>query len=395
MSGASVVGLDPRRLARAVDVVRATSGPDPRTCAFPGAVVAVASRGTLVVHEAIGQADLETSPSRAMNVDAVFDLASLTKVLVTTTLALQMLDAGAFSLDDRLDQLDPALSGTWLAELTPGHLLTHTSGAPWVSAFAPDDSWLARAADARPAFAPGAGVEYSCTNFLLLQRILERHGGQTLDLLFARDVAAPLGLDDICFLSLDRPIPESFAGRLIPTEARASSDRGLQLGEVMSVHPRFAQAFRARHTSAGRARGVVHDENAAALGGVAGNAGLFGTARAVLAIGMLYASGGITASGTRLLSPAAVALATRPHTRSGLDPRGLGWQLPARGTLFGDLAPASCFGHTGFTGTALWVDPEHDLVAVLLTNRLQFGRTNDRVLRVRRLFFNALQAALA
>lgn len=386
--------VDPARLERAVEVVRRGVGLDPVEDAYPGAVLVVAHQGDVVACEAMGTASLE-SPLEAMRVDSVFDLASLTKVLATTTATLLLVEQGALALQDRLADLDPDLKNTWLGELTPHVLLTHSSGVPWVAAYEPGMDWLARTVAAQPLFPAGQGMEYSCTNFLLLQRILERIAGVSLDVFFAREIAGPLDLRDARFLPLDQPLPPSVQDRLVPTESRAASERGLQLASVMRDGGSVAwETWPTRHTAGGRARGVVHDENAAALGGIAGNAGLFGTAMDVLSIGMLYAARGVARSGRRLLSAAAVAAATRVQTAPGLEPRGLGWQFPAPGGPFGDLAPAACYGHTGFTGTALWIDPLHDLVAVLLTNRLQFGRTNERILRIRGLFFNSLQAAL-
>lgn len=386
--------VDPARLGRALEVVRRGVGRDPLRDAYPGAVVAVAHHGDIVAYEAMGDAALD-SHQHAMREDSVFDLASLTKVLATTTAILLLVEQGALALHDRLADLDPDLKHTWLAELTPHLLLTHTSGVPWVSAFEPGMDWLARAVGAQPLFPAGQGMEYSCTNFLLLQRILERIAGVPLDVFFAREIARPLDLRDAHFLPLDQPLPATVRERLVPTESRAASERGEQLTHAMrDAGPLAWETWQTRHTPAGRACGVVHDENAAALGGVAGNAGLFGTAVDVLKIGIVYAARGATRSGQRFLSAATVAAATRVQTAPGLEPRGLGWQFPGPGGPFGDLATGACFGHTGFTGTALWIDPSHDVVAVLLTNCLQFGRTNERILRIRPLFFNALQAAV-
>jgi CubicO group peptidase (beta-lactamase class C family) len=138
---------------------------------------------------------------------------------------------------------------------------------------------------------------------------------------------------------------------------------------------------------------VVHDENAAFLGGRSGNAGLFSTVTDLLTYGQLWLSGGQLGE-VRLFGPETVGLATRNWTPGLADSRGLGWQLPGGDNSFGDLLARESFGHTGFTGTGLWLDPVHRMAVVLLTNRLQLGRTNERLFRVRKLILNSLVAAL-
>ena len=220
-------------------------------------------------------------------------------------------------------------------------------------------------------------------------------------------------MKDTMFLPLDRPLPDRIRGRIVPTEPRSATLRGreimgafaeLEMAASMSDGrhgPRDCRLHNSqrewtvRHIANDIPCGVVHDENAAWLGGVAGNAGLFSTAEDLAKFGQMYLNEGVY-NGQRILSSAAVQLATKDLTEDipGDEHRGLGWQLVTPGGPLGDLAPFGCFGHTGFTGTVIWIDPKHELVAVLLTNRLQFTRLNTHILRVRRLFINAVFAEL-
>lgn len=208
----------------------------------------------------------------------------------------------------------------------------------------------------------------------------------------ARYVFEPLALDDTRFLPLARPIPPAYRHRILPTERRDASVRGRVVTAEIERRGEWVDAWRERHVN-GAACGVVHDENAAFLGGIAGNAGVFTTASDLLAFGQMYLAGG-RGRGARILSPASVEAATRDRTGRPLQ-RGLGWQISGEAGTFGVLAHPSAYGHTGFTGALLMVDRTREVVVVLLSNRLQFSRANERILRVRRLFLNALFAAAA
>jgi len=215
------------------------------------------------------------------------------------------------------------------------------------------------------------------------------------------------------FLPLDKPVPDRIRRRLVPTEPRSATLRGR---EIMEAFAKLEMAtsmsdgtygpencwlrdvqreWSVRHIAGDIPCGVVHDENAAWLGGVAGNAGLFSTAEDLLKFGEMYLNEGIY-NGKSILSSSAIRLATQDWTRGlpGDDHRGLGWQFATPGGPLGDLAHPGCFGHTGFTGTVIWIDPKHEIVAVLLTNRLQFTRSNQHILRVRRLFINTVFAEI-
>lgn len=387
---------------RAVNVVRDWCGQDPRRYAYPGAVVLVVKDGQVVVKQALGTASVypvgsEFAASGEMRTDYVFDVASVTKVAVTTTAVLMLAEAGLICLNDPLAIFFPQLRGLALGDVCLWHLLTHTAGFDGSSMLfeqAEHDldpvSAISRVA---LRWAPGTYVQYSCLGFILLGRVIERVAGERLDDFARENIFAPLGMSDTSFLPLDRPVPARFRGRIVPTEPRSSTDRGRGLSAAFERRRLCLDEWASRHMEGDIPCGVVHDENAAWLGGVAGNAGLFSTAEDLVKLGQMYLYEG-TLDGTRVLSPASVRTATRNWTALCCgETRGLGWQLPSRDSPFGDLAPEGCFGHTGFTGTGLWVDAKHRMVAVLLTNRLQFTRSNELILRVRRLFLNSLFAA--
>jgi CubicO group peptidase (beta-lactamase class C family) len=329
-----------------------------------------------------------------MPTDAVFDAASVTKVVVTTTAVLLLVERGDISLDDRIGTYLPELADAPIGQATLAQLLTHTSGLSWLPLFAWGvgwSDWLCAIADTPLAVAPGSRVEYSCIGFILLGRLVEVVAGCSLSEFAAREIFAPLGLQETFFLPLSAPLPVGLASRLVMTERRDASVRGQMLEAAVERQGRFLEAWRARHLE-GYARGVVHDENAACMGGVAGNAGLFTTATDLLSFGQMYLDRGRRGA-AQFLSEATTVAATRDWTGGPLN-RGLGWQLAGPAGTFGDLASPQAYGHTGFTGALLFIDPSCSVVVVLLTNRLQFGRSNERILRVRRLFLNSVLAAV-
>ncbi len=379
---------------RALAVLRDDCGTDRARHAYTGAVAAVSIGGRVVLSEAVGRmwADADAP---TMNERAIFDVASLTKVMVTTTAVLMLVERGALSLDDRVDAHLPALASAPIGAASIAQLLTHTSGAAWLPLYAhrPERQALLDAIGRAPlGAAPGTSVEYSCTNFILLAWIVERISGLDLADVARRWIFEPLALRDARYLPLATPIPGGVADRLVPTERRADCDRGRELAVAFSGRDDVADAWRERHPR-GLARGVAHDENAAWLGGVAGNAGVFASAADVLAFGGMCLAGG-RRDGIRVLSRASIDASRRDRTSWADEHRGLGWKLNGPNGSLCDLASPTAYGHTGFTGAALLVDPDRDLVAVLLAARLPLGRENDRIVRTRRLFFNAVVAAL-
>lgn len=356
-------GLDPQRLEAAFALLAEEIG----TGRLPGAVAAVVRRGVVVALRSMGWAQLYPE-RRVMAPDTLFDLASLTKVMATLPAVLVLLERGALRLDDPVSLYLPEFAGEGREEVRLRHLLTHTAGLPagvplWQD---PGDraSRIRRACQAPLLAPPGTRVIYSDVGFILLGEVVERVAGRPLDRFVQDHVLQPLGLREARF----NP-PPAVRPRCAATEYREA------LGRYLC--------------------GEVHDENAAALDGVAGHAGLFATAAEVAAYGQMWLAGG-SLGGVQILSPAAVAAATRDQTPGLQEARGWGWLVVrpgSEGLSCGDLFSPGSFGHTGFTGTSLWVDPARELVVVLLTNRVHLGRT-DHILRLRPRFHNAVAAAV-
>ena len=348
--------------------------------AYAGAVAAVSVGGRVVLHRADGHARVE--PNRVpMAVGTVFDLASLTKVVATLPVVLRLVDAGAFGLDDPVTAVLPAPWTPAHAAITVRHLLTHTSGLPdwrplYLDAHGPDGV-RSLIAGTEPVAAPGERVIYSDLGFILLGEIVRHHTGLPIDRAAHEHVFAPLGMARTRF----GPIATG------DREQVAATERG---------NPREVEMTGERTAEFGGWRqdiiwGEVHDGNAHhALDGVAGHAGLFGTAADLLRYGQCWLDGG-TLDGHRLLVPEMIREATRPQAPG----RGLGWRVgPAESPddPFLTLAP-DAYGHTGFTGTAIWVTPSLGTVAVLLTNRVH-PVSREEIAAVRPAFAAALRDAL-
>lgn len=346
---------------------------------LPGAVALVRHGGQVRVHEAFGHA--ETTPSRRpMRPDTVFDLASLTKPLAATAVALALVDRGEVTLDEEITRHLPELRALTGAGVTIRRLLTHSSGlSGWRPLYAKGqgrDAALRQIAELGITYPPGSRFEYSDLGMITLGIALERIAGHRLDALLSDLVVAPLGLTGTSYL------PPQHPDRYAATEDGNTFER--RMADWAGLD------FRGwRH---GCYPGQVNDGNAHyGLDGVSGHAGLFADAQDVGVLGQLWLDGG-TYEGTRVLSEAVVRLARTNQSPPGDARRGLGWALgstqpPTRHELSradaglfppaaspwaprsgGELLADTAFGHTGFTGTSLWCDPQAQLVVVLLTN---------------------------
>jgi len=310
---------------------------------LPGAVVLI-GRGDLTLYQkAIGSRAVAPA-AETMTLDTIFDLASLTKVVATTTSLMILVEGGKIRLSDRVASFIPGFERYGKGEITIRHLMTHVSG------LRPDldlgDAWsgsetaIGLAIEEVPIALPGERFVYSDINYFLLGDIVRRVSGQTLDR-FAHDrIFEPLGMRDTMFVP-----PASLANRIAPTE---NAGAGLPM-----------------------LRGVVHDPTARRMGGVAGHAGLFSTAADLAIFCRMLLDGGVY-RGTRILSPLTVAKMTTPSTSSAeRNVRGLGWDIDsAYSSNRGELLPVGSFGHTGFTGTSLWIDPLTRMFVVFLSNRV-------------------------
>jgi len=311
---------------------------------LPGCVIGVGNRSGLVWSKAYGKKRLEPD-EEIMTRDTVFDMASITKPVVTATCILKLIEDGGLRLTDRVAEHLPEFGEQGKSELTVQHLLLHTSG------LIPDNpladyregkeiAW--KRICALPLVYPtGSEFRYSDVNYIVLGVLVERLSGQGLDAYASRVLLTPLKMLDSGFC-----IGPQLQSRSAPTEKR--DQEWIQ--------------------------GVVHDPRSHAMGGVAGHAGLFSTvedvaryARMMLGGGTLRESDG---SHVRILAPATVALMTAPYAVPG-GTRGLGWDIrTAYSSNRGDKLSPSAFGHGGFTGTVLWIDPDMDLFFVFLSNRL-------------------------
>lgn len=356
----------------------------------PGAAAYVSWRGEPVFQEAFGWAAVEPE-LRPVRLDTVFDLASLTKPLAATPVILHLIETGAMALEDRIDMYLPELQGRPVGEATISRLLTHTSGVAAhfrLYLHARDrEAVVSTIGSLDLAYEPGTRVEYSCLGFILLGIAAERITGERLDVLADRLIFRPLGLADTGY-QLDRP-----ADRFAATERGNEYERGKSNGG--------ACAFTDWRTD--YVPGGVHDGNAYyAMSGISANAGLFGTAAEVGRLGEMWLNGG-EIDGVRVLSPETVRLATSNLTPGLNLARGLGWQIVTPGITeetgpwsSGTLFSPRTYGHTGFTGTSIWIDPEDGIVAVLLTNRVHPRIEDDgtRSIGVRHRFHNAVARAL-
>ena len=321
---------------------------------FPGAAAAWGRAGRAPAVAAVGASRLR--PRRVAAIpETRYDLASLTKPLVVAPLFLMAMREGRVKLETRADTFIPELNGTAVGNATMKRLLTHTSGLPaWHPLYAETRGDPSRLFDAfanisRPT--PGDGsVVYSCLGYILLGKILERVFRSTLDRLFTERVARPLGLENE---SGFRPQMGPVAGGSIAPDAEIELLRQMSRDDDIRFIPPLDE-------------GLPDDGNARFLGGVAGNAGLFGTARAVFVLTSQFIEGA-----SQLFSSEEILMATRDLTpESPEQGRGLGWQLArSHGCSAGRTLPPTAFGHTGFTGTSVWADPASGLIAVFLSNR--------------------------
>lgn len=325
--------------------------------AAPGAVLAVSVRGRHVYH-ATGRMGIgiDTVPDST----TVYDLASLSKVVGLTTAAMLAVHEGRLELDAPVTRYVPAFAGPGKERVTIRHLLTHSSGLPAFRLLYRETSDPCAALALTDTTAldtlPGRRFVYSDLGAIVLGQAIERVYGERLDSLIARRVFAPLGMTSTRYLP-----PVEWIPRIPPTEN---------------------DPWRGRIV-----RGEVHDENAARLGGVAGHAGLFGSARDLLVFGDWLLAVRRGRDGDTLPVTLDRRIVRRFTKRQNL-PRGssraLGWDTPSRGSSAGRRLSRSSFGHTGFTGTSIWIDPRRELIIVLLSNRVHPTRENGQWGPVRR-----------
>ena len=309
---------------------------------YPGAAVVVGRKGAAVVQKGYGTLGWTTGSPKVSASSTIYDLASLTKVVATTTGAMVLYDQGRLELDAPVKRYVPSFAGGLKDQVTVRQLLTHRSGLPpgrdiWRIAHSPEQARRAVIASSLVC-KPGACYAYSDLGADLLGFVAEAASGERLDQFVARRVYAPLGMSDTEF----RP-DWTLRDRVAPTEV--TSIRGYPL------------------------RGEVHDENAYALGGVAGHAGLFSTASDLAVFAQMMLNGGVYDS-VRIVSEATV----KTFTTRAAGSRALGWDTAEGGVGAGQYLSNSAYGHTGYTGTSIWIDPEREMFVLLLTNRVHAAK---------------------
>ncbi len=340
--------------------------------AFPGGVAAIGCKDRLAVH-AFGKLTYEAKSAR-VTADTIYDVASLTKPIVTTTAVMMLAERGQIDLDAPVARFLPEFGcaaksdpdAGWRGRVTVRMLLLHNAG------LAAHRDFYKQAKGKRDVVArviaeplvrqPGTQIEYSDLGFILLGSIVEKLSGESLDNFAEERIFAPMDMSSSRFTPA-----KALRARIAPTEKDAAYRKRLLLGEV-------------------------HDENAWAMGGVAGHAGLFSTAHDVAAFAQMMLNGGIYAH-HRLLARSTIEQFTAREP-IGNSARALGWDVPVAPSSSGRYFSNKSYGHTGFAGTSLWIDPERELFVVLLTNRVHPTRANDQIRQVRPALHDAIVEAL-
>jgi len=340
------VGLSGARLMRLDQIVQdgITEG------AAPGAVLLVARKGVVVYRKAFGSRAVEPEVE-PMSFDSIFDVASLTKVMATAPSVMMLVEEGKIVLSRPVADYIPEFAKRGKSKVTVTQLLTHHSGLrPDLDL---DDSWtgyktaIDLACRERLVAEPGTVFIYSDINYILLGEIVARVSGMPLDEFAKQRIYLPLGMTDTGF----HP-PAEKLDRVVPTDSR---DNQLL-------------------------RGTVNDPTSDRMGGVAGHAGLYATADNAMVWAQMILNGG-TLDDVRILSPLSVLKMTTPQSpRPSPDWRGFGFDIATRfSTVGGDLFPVGSFGHTGFTGTSVWIDPFSETIVVMFTSRLHPNGDGDVV----------------
>ena len=339
--------------------------------AFPGATIAIGYRGKVSYHAFGKLSYVDDAPST--KIDTMYDLASLTKVVVTTTLVQKLVEGdfpSPLSLDAPIERYLPEWSTgpqpEWRHKVTVRNLMTHTSGLPpfkeyWRTSTGKADTL--RMIFAEPLeYEPGSKVVYSDLGIILMAEIVQRLTGKPLDRLARECIFEPLGMSN----SMYNP-PRNLWPEIAPTEIDN----------------------RLRHRLV---QGEVHDENAYAIGGVSGHAGVFSTSPDLAAFCQMLLNGGVYAH-HRIVKRETIAEFTAPQALAK-NTRTLGWVVPSEGGSSGHYFSSHSYGHTGFTGTTIWIDPDRQLFVVLLTNRVNPTRENMKIAQVRPAVHDAVMKAL-
>ena len=337
------------------------------TGATPGAVVVAGSHDTVLAERAAGRLSY-TADADPVTTDTIYDLASLTKIIVTTPLVMRLYETGRLDLNAPVSRHVPEFAGGARDHVTIADLLAHCGGLLWwtdlyrqardLPTAGAMRFYLERICELPLDYEPRTRTVYSDLGFILLGAVLEQVTGASLDRLAEDEIFLPLGMREIRY----NP-PATLRSRIAPTEDDPEQ------GGVLT--------------------GVVHDENARGLGGVAPHAGLFATAQSLVPFAQMWLAEGAAGDG-RVFDSATIHRFSRRALLVDDSSRALGWDTPTPGSSCGNRFSSASFGHTGFTGTSVWIDPEQDLFVVLLSNRVHPTRENIQLAELRPEFHDAL-----
>jgi len=329
--------------------------------AFPGAVVLVYKNDKIIYEKAFGHLTYDDT-SAIVTKNTIYDLASLTKVIATTTATMLCYDRKLFSLDDLVSKYLPRFGCNGKQIITIKNLLLHTSGLPafirYYKTTKNAEEVLKQIYSCKLSYKTGTETVYSDLGMIVMGKIIEKVTGKSLDDFYKEEIFDPLGMNHTYF----NP-PDSLKYKIAPTEIDNYWRHRLIWGEV-------------------------HDETASLLNGVAGHAGLFSIAEDISKLINVILNEGIL-NGRQFIKPETVKLFTTKY--SDQSTRALGWDTKSKEkSTAGDLFSMSSFGHTGFTGTSVWVDPSRNLFVIFLTNRVYPTRKNHKISRIRPTLHNLI-----
>lgn len=330
----------------------------------PGAIIRVRHKGELIIDEALGSTCPEAE-GVPVSASTVYDMASLTKVMVTAPILLQLLEKGELYLHDRVAAFIPEFGANGKENVRIRHLLTHSSGLAAHRHYFADRLAKQQVYEEihkeQLVYRPETEVVYSDLGFIMLMAVIEKVTGQKIEEYAEQHLFGPMGMHHTKFL------PDFEKSRYAPTE---------YLEHI-----------------GGHKYGIVHDDNTEFMGGISGHAGLFSTMADLSVFTRMLENDGLH-DGKRILHPLWLAKARQDFTPFSEDARGLGFELKARGAgPVGDLLSEKTYGHTGYTGTSFYIDPQRQLTIMLLTNRVYFGR-KDPIIRLRPRLHNLIAANL-
>ena len=388
MASPGAVGMSEAGLAKVDSIIEAAVADR----ATPGAALAIGRHGRLVRLKGFGKLDYRPGFGEVTD-SSLYDVASLTKVIGTTSAAMLLVQDGLLDLNAPVKQYLPEWTGTPAKEaVTVRQLMTHTAGLPsglplWRTAQG-KEQFLAGIAPVALTYEPGTQMIYSDLGLMLVGFMVERLSGRGLDDLLRDRVFNPLGLRETLYNPLLQSLASATTGSTTPpSRSNASTESSVLMPRIAPTE--VDTLFRRQHM-----HGRVHDENAFAAGGVIGHAGLFSSARDLAAFAQMLLNHGFYAGERVLWVETVDSLRQKQNTYSS---RAIGWDTPAacgNGTAGGDFFSPQSIGHTGFTGTSVWIDFERDLFVVLLTNRVNPTRNNQKHVPLRRAVHDAAQQAI-